>query len=322
VITYSGYSPFVGSGIDIGGWSFILDIDKGKKVNDGIVPPESFSVSELYSFFDDKLDSLNIPNLKVSDKIFINGKKIRNNRDLLPKKLGHPVNHVSEKYIKKIMNEDNTDIRFYRVIQITDWEGDLILTSFLRFQKSLKSIFVENNYFLLPPISEDLKSIDAIKEESGIRYYITWITRFVFISLKDSIMSILTILRYIHTALSSVFGGEKIIMRKVVENSPDFDYGANTSIREAISQFVYSQHFQKLDKERYFKTIEKQIFNILKQFLDEKSIDSSEFQERETNIINNGVLVTGGDLKGNNFATGKKSKISSSKKQYPTSDEK
>lgn len=309
LVIYSGYSPFVGSGIDIGGWSFVVDIDKGKKELGNRLPPKDFDIAEIYAAVDDELASLNIPNLTVTDKVFINGKKIRNNPELLPRKLGHPVNSVSPEYVEQVMRETNTEARFYRVIQVNDWEGDLILTAFLRFQKSDKSLFVENNYYLLPPVSEDLKTVDKIKEESGVRHFLGWIFSLLFVTLGHTALSIFNVLGYVNEVISSIFGGKEAALRKIVKSSPDYDYGAVTSIREAISQVVYSQHFQKLDKERYFKIIEKRIFNMLEEFLDNKQIDASEFKERETSILNNGVLVTGGNLKADNIAVGKKSKI-------------
>lgn len=309
LVVYSGYSPFVGSGLDIGGWSFVVDVDRGKKDLGKRLPPKDFDISELYASVDDEIESLNIPNLTVADKLFINGKKIRGDKNLLPNKLGHPVNSVSDEILQKTMGEINTGARFYRVIQVDDWEGDLILTAFLRFQKSDKSLFVENNYFLLPPVSEDLKTVDKIKEESGIRYFLGWLFKLIFVSFGHSFLSVFNVFGYVNQGLSSVFGGQEAATRKIVKSSPDFDYGAETSIREAISQSVYSQHFQKLDKERYFKIIEKRIFNMLEEFLDRKNIDASEFKERETSILNNGVLVTGGNLKADNIAVGKKSSI-------------
>ena len=309
IIVYSGYSPFVGSGIDIGGWSFVVDIDKGKRILNQRIAPMNFELSDLYSIIEDEIVNLNIPNITINDKVFINGKKIRRNPDLLPDKLGYPVNTVSEDFLTEVMNRNNTDARFYKVIQVTDWEGDLVLSAFLRFQKSEKSLFVECNYFLLPPIREEYKNVDTIKEESGIKYFIKWVLRLVGEALLHSLLSIFNVYGYISEVVSGIFGGKEATMRKIVKKSPDFDYGAKTSIRETLIQHSYSQHFQKLDKERYFKTVEKRIFNTLEEFLDMKNIDTSEFKERETSILNNGVLVTGGNLKADNIAIGEKSKI-------------
>ena len=314
LIVYSGYSPFVGSGIDVGGWSFVVDIDKGKKVLDKSLTPKDFDLSEIYAQVDDEIKGLNIPNLVVKDKVFINGKRVRGNPDLLPNKLGNPVNNVSQEFMDEVINEDNKEARFYRVIQATDWGGDLVLTAFLRFQKSYKSLFVENNYFILPPISEEFKVVDSIKETSGISHFLGWLIERLLVTFGHSLLSIFKVFSYVGEAFGEIFGGQKKAMRKIVKTSPDYDYGAKTSIREAISQTLYSQHFQKLDKERYIKIIEKRIFSLIGDFLDSKNIDTSEFRERETNILNQGVIVTGGNLSGENIAVGKGSKINIGKK--------
>src|SRR5262245_60810031 len=48
VVVYSGFSPFVGSGIDVGGWSFALDVSKGKEQMSHRLEPAGFAVTELY----------------------------------------------------------------------------------------------------------------------------------------------------------------------------------------------------------------------------------------------------------------------------------
>lgn len=314
VVFYSGYSPFVGCGVDIGGWSFVVDLDKGKKVLDKRLNPLNFEESELYSAISDEIRGLNMPNLSITDKVFINGKKIRNNRELLPNILGHPINNVSDNYMLSVMNNDSKDARFYKVIQIIDWDGDLILTSFLRVQKNEKSIFIENNFCLLPPIGSNFEEIDKIKQYSGIKHFISWATGLIFITIGHTLLSIVKIISNIGEAISNVFGGKEVVKQKIVKSSPDYDYGAYTSLRGSASQQYYSQHFQKLDQERYFKIIEKRIFNLITDFLDNKNIDTSEFKEREASILNQGVIMTGGNLTGENIAIGKDSKIKTKNK--------
>ena len=309
VVFYSGFSPFVGCGLDIGGWSFAVNIDKGKKNIDSKLSPSTFEEAELYSAISQEIDDLKIQNLSVYDKIFVNGKTVRNNRDLLPKILGHPVNNVPSEYIELVMNNDIKEARFYKVIQVVDWEGDLVLSAFFRIQKNEKSLFIENNYFLLPPIGDNLKAVDRTKEHSGIRHFISWIIGLLFITIWHTLLSIVKVSEYLTEAISNLFGRLEAAQRKIVKSSPDFDYGAETSLREAVSQTYYSQHFQKLDKEKYFKIIDKRIFNLIGDFLESKNIDPSEFKERETSILNQGVIVSGGSLSGENITVGKGAKF-------------
>ncbi len=76
-----------------------------------------------------------------------------------------------------------------------------------------------------------------------------------------------------------------------------------------VSQSNYDDMFQKLDKEMYVKMLEKRILSAIMDFLAEKNIDISEFKEREQSILNNGVIMTGGNLKAENMSVGKSAKV-------------
>jgi len=320
VVFYSGYTPFVGSGLDIGGWSFVVDIDKGKNKWDEMLDPLPFREEELYDAISKELSGLDIPNLTVKDRVFVNGKTIRDNGELLPDILAHPVNSVSGDYVKLVMNNDIKDARFYKVIQIIDWQGDLVLTNYLRLKKDQKCLFVESNYFLLPPISMTFKQIDALKEEPGFGHQVLWFFQTLIKSVAHALLSIFVVFGFVGKAISEFFSDPEAAIRKQVKCSPDYDYGASTSIREALAQGQYAQHFQKLDKERYFKIIEKRIFNLISDFLDERNIDTSEFKERESSILNQGVIVTGGKLSSQNLAVGSQAKVRFSNKRSAATD--
>ena len=118
---------------------------------------------------------------------------------------------------------------------------------------------------------------------------------------------------YFQTGFANMLGIERRSMEKQVIRSNNYDYGSTTSIRESVAQTKYLQHFQYLDKEMHYKTIEKRILNGLSDFLESKGIDTSDFKDRETSIINSGVIVTGGSVSGENIAVGKKSTIKSTK---------
>ena len=217
-VFYSGFSPFVGSGVDIGGWSFVVDIDKGKKILDSSLTPTPFEETELYDAISAEIANLGLQNLSIYDKVFINGRKIRNNRELLPNVLGHPVNNVSTAYMENVMNNDIKDARFYKVIQVVYWEGDLVFSAFFRLQKNDKSLFIENNYYLLPPIGDNLKAIDRVKQYSGVRHAIGWAMGLVWVTIKDTLKSLAHVFGYLNGALSQLFGSDEATeQRKIVK---------------------------------------------------------------------------------------------------------
>jgi hypothetical protein len=99
-------------------------------------------------------------------------------------------------------------------------------------------------------------------------------------------------------------------IRRIVRETPNFNYGAFISIRELASSGLYSQYFQKLDKEMYMKIIEREIFDALINFLDSKNIDTSELKERSNVIYNSGLILSGGSINATNLAVGNEAKSS------------
>lgn len=308
VVCYSGYLPFVGYGIDIGGWSFTIDIDKGKKdITGKYMVPQSFETRDLYNELGQEISALNIPGLSISNKIFVNGRLLRGDQDLLPDRFQQPTSSLSDEKINHYIDASETKGRFYKVIQVVEWEGDLVLSILIRFKKTDTSLFVELNQFLLPPIREEYKWLSGEKEWWKFSDYAQMLLSSFIVAPFNGLMSVFRVFTYINELFD--FGKEEKAKRKIVENTPDYDYGATTSFREYLMQGNYTQHFQKLDKEMYAKMIEKRILNAIQDFLDAADINTSEFKEREANILNNGVIVSGGNIQTDNLAVGKNAQV-------------
>mgnify|MGYP003339332173 CR=1 FL=1 len=96
---------------------------------------------------------------------------------------------------------------------------------------------------------------------------------------------------------------------KEIKSNYAFNYGAITSLRERVSyDNAYNRYFQKLDKEMYLKSIERRIIDGLSKFLDSKNIDTSDFKEAKSTILNNGVIVSGGSLQAQSLTVGERAK--------------
>lgn len=76
-----------------------------------------------------------------------------------------------------------------------------------------------------------------------------------------------------------------------------------------MSQEEYQRFFQKLDQEMYLKIIERRIVDSLSNFLASKNIDTSDFKDARSTILNHGIIVDGGSLQAENIAVGKRAKL-------------
>ncbi|MBF0608213.1 MAG: hypothetical protein HQL61_11775 [Magnetococcales bacterium] len=63
-----------------------------------------------------------------------------------------------------------------------------------------------------------------------------------------------------------------------------------------------------LDKEMYVKVLEREIIDSIADFLDKHNIDTSDFKDKATAIVNNGIFVQGGNIQANAIAVGAKAK--------------
>jgi hypothetical protein len=92
--------------------------------------------------------------------------------------------------------------------------------------------------------------------------------------------------------------------REMLERTPLFNYGTVTSLRQYLSSGEYGHYFQKMDGDLYNKLFEHEVLDSLVEFLDAHNVDTSELKERQTTILNNGVMVQGGDVKAESLAVG------------------
>ncbi|NEZ64598.1 hypothetical protein D0962_17690 [Leptolyngbyaceae cyanobacterium CCMR0082] len=307
VIIYGGFSPFVGAGVNIGGWSFAVDTSKGKENMGAIKAPLPFQVSELYDYIANSIFRLDLENLSIEDNLYVNGEEIRDREDFLPNPLMRPITKVEDSFIKSFIENPTHFARHYRCIRVTDWKGELILSIFLRFSKSGQNLFVEANYYLLTPLNKYYRQYDQIKPEPSSEDIRKMALETLFSTFSFGISSITSVFQRFNNSRKKK--NQRKEKEKEIKSNYAFNYGAVTSLRERVSHSnAYNRYFQKLDKEMYLKSIESRIVDGLSKFLDTKNIDTSDFKETRSTILNHGVMVSGGSVQTQNLTVGERAK--------------
>lgn len=92
--------------------------------------------------------------------------------------------------------------------------------------------------------------------------------------------------------------------REAVDDNPRFNYGTAHSLRESVSGGSYTRYFQKQDTTMYAKILEAEIYDAIVTFLDRHDVDTSELREQRFTMLNNGVIVQGGNVNANALAVG------------------
>lgn len=301
VVVYSGFLPFVGSGSDLGGWSFAMDLDRGKQ---GLAShtPQPFELADLYRHVSDAFNRLKIPSLRLSRKLFVGGSTIRGERQFLPDIHKPPVNHVDETVVADYAASASKAVRHYLCIEVVDWSGELAITLFVRFQKLSTKLFVELSTFMLPPLKPSYYDLDKVHVNGRFGEGAAIIAMAAVKGLILLALAPLATIGRLQTAMAE--RGQVRQQRKEINRDLLFNYGAGPSLRELAAGGEWRVYFQKLDKEMHLKILQQQLLDSLVDFLDQHGIDTSEIKERTVHIMNNGVIVSGGSVNTQSMAVG------------------
>jgi hypothetical protein len=303
LIVYSGFLPFSCAGIDLGGWSFVVDLRKGRDELGERATPRPLEVSELYDEVERALRQLAIPNLTIADRLFVSGADIREDRNLLPDPIARPVWNVPGKALERFILSSTHRIRHYECITVVDWRGELVVSLFLRFSIRNGRLFCELSDFLLAPLKSELHRIDGQGAQIELRHVLAIVGR----SLLATPWLSLRAPRIVFKPLGR--SRKRAKRAKLVERDPFFDYGAACTALDRVRSTNYSRYFQRLDKEMYVKVLERTVLDTIADVLDRHGVDTAELAERRSTIINNGIMMGGGSIQGGNLAVGSEARV-------------
>jgi hypothetical protein len=301
---YSGFMPFAAAGVNAGGWSFLIDLCKGRgdMFGDRSTPSE-LNVTELYAEVARALATLEMSNLEIRDRLFVSGSDVRNDSELLSDPLGPPPAWVELETLSRYMVSPTHQIRHYRCIEIVDWRGELVVSLFLRFAISNGRLFCELNKFVLVPLKEELHRLDHMGGSIGPSEFLGMVGRSAVATPGLSARAPRVLFRPIGRDMEASKAARQ------VAQDPFYDYGAPITALDRVRSNRYRRYFQLLDKSMYDKFLERSVLDSLIAVLERHGIDTGELVERSATIINNGVMAREANLSGHNVAVGRSSKI-------------
>ncbi|WP_165818198.1 hypothetical protein [Frankia canadensis] len=316
VTVYSGYSPFAGNGDILGSWSFSIDVEKGTELGG---PARPFRSEEIRQHVVRAVDDLQWAEIETEERLFVSGRNIRNDRRFLPDPGERPVVRLEPDQLRAFQESPEGSARHYTAFYVSGWHGDLVLAVFLRFVLRPRSLFVEASFSLLPPLQERFYEPDLrMSSGKGSTLSLSGGARLL---VKSAVLTpgrvFLCWPRLGQAALGPLLSGvREMSERRAVENGINFDFGAPRSVREMASSGQYRTYFQQLDKDMYLKVLEGRILDAITEFLDTRGVDTHSLRERQTTILNNGVMVSGNaSVRAESLAAGPGS-AASSVRQY------
>jgi hypothetical protein len=164
-------------------------------------------------------------------------------------------------------------------------------------------MFVEISRFLLTPLADPYRRIDSRPTKRAPQVIGILVTS-LFAGPLRALFSPFVLFGRFMEGIGDLFGAKEKQRRRSIDEDPQFDFGAGQGLRSTFSSGQFATYFQKADGDFYTKMLEQTILDSIIGFLDEHHIDTSGLRERQTMILNSGIIVHGGDVKAESLAVG------------------
>ncbi|MER5700856.1 hypothetical protein ABT023_02680 [Micromonospora sp. NPDC002296] len=293
-IVFSGYHPFVGSGIVLKNWGFAERLVRAGDPLTGVAAESErefstapFSAVELVAHLRDELNALaygrepeeQLPGLTVADRILLAGTEV-----------AHLVPYTDPAHFPTVIRNPTAPARHFLVCQVVSWRGELVATVYVHVAVQGRSLYMELTSTALPPCDERYRVVDQVGG-TGPAAFLRAGAR----GLLDAPVIIgrapLNLLRAGLDALvnSSWFlaGGPP---------RPGYDRGARVSVRELGMAGDTRHHLQTQEIDKHQRIIERRVLAATLDFLESRGVDTSEYRQRATTLLNAGTVVSGGSL--------------------------
>lgn len=308
VTVYSGYGPFVGSGLDLGAWSFAVDLGKGKEVVGVRRTPKPLDLGALRGRVAAAALATGIDRVSVTDVLHVSGQHLGDVPIQPGGPLSRPLGYVDPAVVREYVDRPTPTCRHFQRIQVVAWGGEMVLSIFLRFTVVGGRLYAEATYTFMPPVTHLWHVVDHLTPVPTPLQALQLVAR----SLLNTVVAVFT------AAPMLLLDGWRVGIREPLErweeriairDGTTVNYGTLTTVRQRGASGAEFRHFQKLDREMYVKLLERSILDTVVAVMDECDIDTSDLVERKSTILNEGVLITGGTLQAGSLAVGRGAKI-------------
>lgn len=293
-VVYSGFSPFIGSGLLVRTWSFAQRLIHEKptgREKDQEFKELPFPASEIVErlktmiteLAEDRHKETCLPGLTVKDQVFLEGTHAEPYLAILQP--GRTQRELEEAISEAIASTGEV-ARHYLTCQVASWGGEVVTTVFVHVSLQGRTLYLEFSTYALLPTRQEYHIVDEVGG-TGAAAVIRGAMKAVT-SASDAFLAPRRMLVALSRAWDSVLAqwdGTAVLRRGL-------NIGAQISARESAATESDEQYFQLRDIFQHSKVIERRLIATVGDFLRERNVDTSEFWQRATTILNNGVLAT------------------------------
>jgi hypothetical protein len=317
LVVFRGKRAFVGSGQPLSREHVIIDVSRGRKAKKGKPgKPQSFTNADVHRALVAAMRKLDLSDMKVEERLFVNGRHLRGSDDLLPHgEAAPPAVSVGAGLLLEATLDPAPDARTYVCVEMPGWQGQLVVSLFFRAVHAGGSLYVEWEYRVLPPLRNWFQRVDGY-------FGVAWpwrVWRAAFRGAKDVIPALYKapfdlVADIVHVV--SAKRRERLIMG-LISRGQGYDYGASTSIREDAQGDNRQHHFLRRDEIMFVLMSQAILVREVRVFLREHNVSLAGFDSQVEEISKstyNHYNLHLGDVSDSVISVGEKSTATAKKK--------
>ncbi|MFB9850033.1 hypothetical protein ACFFMR_06510 [Micromonospora andamanensis] len=308
VTIYSGYTPFVGHGAPVAGWSFALPIHRAEPQLSGSPSADAdvrFAVVDLIDHVrhrlaairldpagDPELNPERLAGLVLEDRVFVHGGLLTDDAQLLPERSQMPRQRWTDERLRAVASRPQGAARHFLCALVPSWGGEVVACTFLHFSTDGRVLYLECARTLLEPPRFEYHDVDRLTEWIPVRQFVQLFTGAAEQLVPTAFGAPLRLVRDGVQVLRHQIRQSRF--RRMAREDLGYDYGARAGVREMATGTTYHNYFQVLDAAKHLKVVERHVLAAIVDFLEDRGVDTAEFRTRQTMILNQGVIQTGG----------------------------
>jgi hypothetical protein len=312
LVVFRDRSTFVGSGEEYSYDHIMVNVALGRKKNGKRQQPIPFSTPQLHEALETALKSMEFPDIRVGQRLYVNGENISSDPRLLPHKLGPPATDASADLLRHGCNPAS-ESRTYVCAEIGGWKGQLVVSLFTRAVQSRGSLQVEWMFRILPPLNTNFLLVDRRYELPVIAQIPKAMVTGVLWFVPSLLWAPVALARYAVVPFKELVRTRRQSYR--IRRGYAFNYGSPRSIREGPISYRQPHDFMAADALTFIVLAQHTMLRALGRFFKAHKIDMKQFASQEQTIINKVNNYNVEKIKGQNVAVGNKPHASGDKKK-------
>jgi hypothetical protein len=292
-ILFSGPSPFIGSGELIDRWTVTVDVGTGAKLPDGNrEAPERFDNLELQEALSVAIPNAIGPDPVVGKRLYVVGGHALSVGGLfrsgpVPEdgeavvRFRRPVPMIPDATVKRFMREPHISARPYTFYELKAWDGQVVVTLFVRVLVTHPTLFVEMAVCALRPPQGRYGEVGTIRLGPGVHRWPVFnsvlpMTSRLLLGSPGRQWRLLRGKRAYRLALKD--------LELTLKERFDVNFSAGPSLREEVARGDNPLHFGFVDEEMFYRMFNQASMDCLRQWLTERKVDLTDFDRQAVKI--------------------------------------